>query len=139
MHTLELIAQPSDIDDLGHVSNLVYVRWVLEAALAHSAALGWDNAAYRALGAIFVVRRHEIDYLQQVLEGEQVTVTTWVESWKQVSTVRRTSLRRARDGAEVCRAATTWAFIDLASGRPRRIPDDLRALFAPALAAAGAP
>jgi acyl-CoA thioester hydrolase len=135
VHTLELTAQPADIDDLGHVSNLVYLRWVLDVALAHSAAVGWDAARYRALGAIFVVRRHEIDYLQSVLEGDRVVITTWVESWKQVSTVRRTSMRRATDGAEVCRGATTWAFVDLATGRPRRIPDDMRAVFAPELVA----
>jgi acyl-CoA thioester hydrolase len=139
VHTLELTAQPSDIDDLGHVSNVVYVRWILEVALAHSVALGWDSAAYRQLGATFVVRRHEIDYLQSVLEGDHVILSTWVESWKQVSTVRRTSIRRARDGVEVCRSATTWAFIDLATGRPRRITDELRRAFAPQLMAAAAP
>ncbi len=138
MHTIELTAQPADIDDLGHVSNLVYVRWVLEVALSHSAALGWDAAAYRQLGATFVVRRHEIDYLQSVLEGDRVIVSTWVESFKQVSTVRRTSMRRASDGAEFCRGSTLWAFIDFANGRPRRITDELRLAFAPELVAAAA-
>jgi acyl-CoA thioesterase FadM len=38
-------------------------------------------------------------------------------------------MRRARDGAEALRAATTWAFIDFTSGRPRKIPDEIRALF----------
>jgi acyl-CoA thioester hydrolase len=116
-----------DIDELGHVSNLVYLRWVQEVAQAHSVSLGWGHAEYRALGAVFVVRRHEIDYLAPVLADEEVIAETWVDTWKAASCVRRTELVR---GAQiVARAATTWAFIQLASGRPIRIPEDLRALF----------
>jgi acyl-CoA thioester hydrolase len=61
-HRRELVAQPEDIDELGHVSNITYVRWIQLAATEHSAALGWDTAAYRRLGAVFVVKRHEIEY-----------------------------------------------------------------------------
>ena len=127
-HTITVTPVPADIDELEHVSNLVYLRWVLEVALSHSAALGWDHAAYRRLGAVFVVRRHEIDYLAPVVLGDEVQVTTWVDSWKQVSCVRKTELVRRRDGAAVARAATQWAFIDYA-GKPRRIPPELLELF----------
>ena len=128
-HALIVTAAADDIDELDHVSNLVYLRWVLDAALAHSAAAGWDHAAYRRLGAVFVVRRHEIDYLAPVVAGDRVEVTTWVDAWKLASCVRRTELRRVGDGTAVARAATTWAFIGLDGGRPRRIPDELRAPF----------
>lgn len=117
-----------DIDENGHVSNLVYLRWVQEVATAHSTALGWGYAEYRKLGAVFVVRRHEIDYLAPVLADEEVIGETWVENWRAASCVRRTEL--ARGAQIVARAATTWAFIQFATGRPIRIPDELRALFA---------
>lgn len=136
-HTIELEPTADDIDDLDHVSNLVYVRWILQVALAHSDAVGWDNAAYRRLGAIWVVRRHEIDYLSSVLRGQRVAVTTWVEAVKGVSSIRRTSMRRTHDGVEVCRASSTWAFIDLATGKPRKITDEVRGAF-PVLAAPAA-
>lgn len=119
---------PADIDELGHVSNLVYLRWVQDVAMAHSRALGWDWARYRALGAVFVVRRHEIDYVAQVALGDTLRAETWVDSWRAASCIRKTEL--LRDGKIVARAATTWALIGLASGRPQRIPDELAALFA---------
>jgi acyl-CoA thioester hydrolase len=122
-----ITATPADIDELGHVSNLVYLRWVLETATAHSAALGWGHAEYLASGNVWVVRRHEIDYLAQVTVGQQLVGETWVDPWKAASCVRRTEL--IRDGVVVARAATTWAFMSIASGRPQRIPDELRALF----------
>jgi acyl-CoA thioester hydrolase len=128
-HTIELVPAPEDIDDLGHVSNLVYLRWVLEVALSHSAAVGWDSAAYRRIGAIWVVRRHEIDYLSSVLPEQRVAVSTWVDTVKGVSSIRKTSMRRVADGVEVCRGSSTWAFIDLVTGKPRKVPDDLRAAF----------
>ena len=129
-YLLEVTALPADIDGLGHVNNLVYLRWVQEVAVAHSTALGWDAAAYQRLGASWVVRRHEIDYVLPVLEGERLTVATWVDSIKGASSIRRTRMTRA-DGAVVCRAATTWAFVDLARGRLVKIPDELRAAFPP--------
>lgn len=116
-----------DIDELGHVSNQVYLRWVLEVALAHSAHLGWNHAEYTRIGGIFVVRRHELDYLAQVKLGEEVRAETWVPSWKLASCVRATEL--SRNGQVVMRAATTWAFMALESGRPIKIPDELRGLF----------
>jgi len=125
---MPITAGEADIDELGHVSNLVYLRWVLEVAMAHSRSLGWDHAHYRELGAVFVVRRHEIDYLGQVTVGQTLSAETWVDDWKQASCIRKTEL--IRDGKVVARAATTWAMMSFASGRPVRIPDDLRAKFA---------
>jgi acyl-CoA thioester hydrolase len=64
------VSEAADIDELGHVSNLVYLRRVLDVAMAHTRARGWDYEQYRALGAIFMVRRHEIDYIAQVTLGQ---------------------------------------------------------------------
>jgi acyl-CoA thioester hydrolase len=125
--TFPIVATPADIDELGHVSNLVYLRWVLEAATAHSVAKGWGHAEYKALGYVWVVRRHELDYLAPVTAGQAIAAETWVDSWKAASCVRRTEL--VREGQVVARAATTWAFMSLANGRPARIPDQLLVAF----------
>jgi acyl-CoA thioester hydrolase len=122
-----ITATEADIDELGHVSNLVYLRWVLDTATAHSSSKGWDLAAYKQLGNVWVVRRHELDYLGQVTLGQSLIAETWVESWKAASCVRHTEL--VREGQVVARAATTWAFMSLATGRPQRIPDPLREAF----------
>ncbi|MCX5745047.1 MAG: thioesterase family protein [Proteobacteria bacterium] len=125
--SLPITAMPADIDELGHVSNLVYLRWILDVAMAHSRSVGWDHPQYRARGGVFVVRRHEIDYVMPVGEGDALVASTWVESWRGASCVRRTEL--ARGEQVVARGATTWAFMSFASGRPQRIPEDLVAIF----------
>lgn len=128
--TLSLTATPDDIDELGHVSNQVYLRWVLEAAVAHSTSVGWGPREYRELGGTFVVSRHELDYLAPVLVGQELRATTWVESLRAASCVRATEI--ARGDQVVLRAATKWVFTSMASGRPQRIPDQLCAAFQPA-------
>lgn len=117
----------ADIDELGHVSNQVYLRWVLDAATAHSVARGWGHAEYKSAGAVWVVRRHELDYHASVLADEELVADTWVDSWKLASCVRKTEITRG--ATVVLRAATTWAFVQFPSGRPTRIPDELRTLF----------
>ena len=128
-HGIVVVAGAGDIDELEHVSNLVYLRWVLEVARAHSDAVGWDTAAYRELGAIWVVRRHEIDYARSARLGDEVALTTWVDSWKRVSCVRRTDVVRRADDRVLARAATTWAFVEIDSGRPTRIPEAVQNRF----------
>ena len=88
------------------MSNLVYLRWILEVALAHSDAVGWDNAAYRRLGAIWVVRRHEVDYLSSVMPEQRVAVTTWVEAVKGVSFKLETGKTLAIVGESGCGKST---------------------------------
>jgi acyl-CoA thioester hydrolase len=124
-----LSVAPEDVDLLGHASNVAYVRWIQDIARAHSEAVGLDFAAYRALGAVFVVRRHEVDYLRPAMPGEALRLRTWVESWKAASSVRRTEVLRA-DGTELARAATTWALVSTENGKPVRIGAAIREAFA---------
>lgn len=125
--TMPITAVETDIDENGHVSNIVYLRWVMEVAREHSRVKGWDYPAYQTFGAVFMVRRHEIDYVGQVTLGETLSAETWVDEWRQASCIRKTEL--IRDGKVVVRAATTWALISLGSGRPIRIPDEMRETF----------
>lgn len=125
-----IIAAPEEIDELGHASNIAYVRWLQEVAKAHSRAIGWDHAAYVEAGAVFVVRRHEIEYLAPVYVGDELLVVTWLEGWTKVTSDRRTRIERPRDGREVARARTLWAFVAMDTGRPRRIPAEMVEAFA---------
>ena len=124
-HRIDIVASSADVDELGHVSNVAFVRWVQEVAKAHSETVGWDVDAYRRLGAVFVVRRHEIDYLAPAFEGDRITIVTWIESWSAATSIRCTRVVRDSDQRELARAATTWALVSVESGRPRRIPREI--------------
>ena len=74
------------IDVQGHVNNLAYVEWMQDVAIEHSAAAGWPMSRYLALGAVWVVRSHFIEYLRPAFSGEPLAVHTWVPRFDQRST-----------------------------------------------------
>lgn len=121
----------ADIDGLGHANNLSYLRWMMEAAVTHSAVQGWPGDAYKQLGAGWVVRSHQIEYLQPAFGGDAIIVRTWVADMKKVTSLRRYKIVRVRDGREtlLATAATDWAFIHFATGVPKRIPPEVAGAF----------
>jgi acyl-CoA thioester hydrolase len=126
---ISLTVGDADIDELGHASNLSFLRWVLEAAVAHSTAVGLGPLDYRRRGQSFVVRRHSIDYLRSVYAGDEILVETRVVALRAASSERETVIHHAKSGARVAHAESLWAFVDLAAGRPARIPADVRERF----------
>jgi acyl-CoA thioester hydrolase len=121
---------PGDaIDELGHVSNLKYIAWMQEIAIQHSAAQGWPVERYLEGGAAWVVRSHFITYLGPALEGEIITLQTWVAEIKQCSSVRKYLVVRTNDQEVLVEGETNWVYVDRKSGRPLRIPAELRAAF----------
>jgi acyl-CoA thioester hydrolase len=126
---LPITATTADIDDVGHVSNVVYVRWLQEIGMAHSNSLGWTWQRYLDFGGVFVVKRHEIDYGYSIKLGDSIVGLTWIESMKGVSCIRRTEIRHVDKVAVT--AATTWVMVNLASGRPQRIPTEIQQMFLP--------
>ena len=118
-----------DIDELGHANNVAYLRWVQDAAVAHSTAVGLGYEGYLALGGVFVIRRHEIDYLRSALRGDRILVRTRVSSVASAQCERQTSVVRESDGVELARAVTTWVYIDPKSGRPTRIHEAVYRAF----------
>jgi acyl-CoA thioester hydrolase len=120
--------EKGDIDELGHANNVVWVRWVNEAAIAHSRSVGLGPDVYFALQVLWVVRRHDVEYLVPALEGEVLEATTWVATLRGATSLRRTVFRRERDDKLLARAATTWAMID-PTGKPRRVPKEIMAKY----------
>lgn len=119
------VVRPDEIDRLGHVNNLVYLSWMIEAAVAHSAVQGWTAERYEQLGGGWVVRSHEIKYVEPAYDGQQIVVRTWVADMTKVASTRRYRIVRADDDRVLAKAATQWAFVDFASGTLRRIPEEV--------------
>lgn len=119
------------IDVQGHVNNLAYVGWMQDVAIEHSAAVGWPMRRYLELGAGWVVRSHFIEYLRPAFADEPLGAHTWVPRFDQRSTPRRYLFVRETDHTVVARAETIWVFVDLTSGRRRRIPAELLESFDP--------
>lgn len=121
--------QASDCDELGHVNNVTWVRFVVDLAVAHSASLGLGSERYRELGAWWVVHRHEVEYRLPALPGEKIGEETWVEEMRGARCLRRSRFTRPGDSVLYVEAATTWVWTAAESGRPRRIPPAVSGRF----------
>lgn len=123
---LPLSVGSSDIDQLGHVNNVVYLRWVQEAAVAH-----WQHLATPQQQAtlVWVVVRHEIDYKRAAQATDRPVARTWVGTATARTFERHTEIVRASDGKTLARARTLWCPIDVTTGRPTDVDDDVRSRF----------
>ncbi len=118
--------EPADIDELGHVNNVTYLRWVQEAAVAH-----WRAAAPAADQAklLWVVVRHEIDYLHPALAGDRIVARTWVGTATRMRFERHTELLRESDRRRLAQARTVWCPLDTQGGKPAAVSAEVRAVF----------
>jgi len=123
---LRIPVDAEDIDMLGHVNNVVYLRWVQDAAVGHWRARA---SAEDQEHLIWVVVRHEIDYKRPAYLGDEIIARTWVGKASRRSFDRHTELRRASDGQLLARARTVWCPIDRDSGKLADVSDTVRARF----------
>jgi acyl-CoA thioester hydrolase len=120
---------PADaIDANGHVNNVEFVRWMQDAAVAHADARGL-TAATREAGATWVVRSHRIEYLRPAMAGDRINVLTWVADFRRAFSLRRYRFTRASDGTVLARGETDWVFVDVKTGRPKSVPEELKGMF----------
>lgn len=121
-----ITVQAADIDELGHVNNVVYLRWVQEVATAH-----WHHAASEELQNryFWVVLRHEIDYKHPAFLTDKIMGYTWVGMHQGAKFERFVSLYRAGSDQLLASAKTTWCLLDAQSMRPKRIENDVLAVL----------
>lgn len=124
--TRDFTAEADDIDELGHVNNAVWVRWIQDVALAHWYAVARPDHRARY---VWVVVRHEIDYPRALGPGGTVTAGTWVGAATRGARFDRYVSFTDAVGKVYVRAETTWAILDKATGRAIRIPAEVVAPF----------
>lgn len=122
---LSLAPTPADMDENGHVNNIVQVRWLQEVATAHWAAVAPAEAQARF---VWVISRHEIDFRAPSFAGELLTAETWGENPKGARFDRCTRITGPAGEVRV-EARTTWVIMDRELKRPARLRPELVALF----------
>jgi acyl-CoA thioester hydrolase len=132
---MAFVAGAGDIDELGHVNNAVWVRWMERIAVAH-----WerDAAPDHIERYIWVVTRHEIDYRGNIGAGDTALAETVIPEGPTGARFDRCTTFCDEQGRLLVDARTTWALIDRKSGRLARVTTDIAAPFRQAGSGAGA-
>jgi len=115
-----------DIDFAGHVSNLVYVRWLedlrlamLEAYLPLSRLLGEGRAP--------VLGMTHIEYKRPILLFDEVVGRMWVDEMGRAKLTLGAEF--SANGNLAATATQAGVFVDLATKKPTEVPRPLRKLF----------
>ena len=124
--TLTITVSSEDIDNLQHVNNLVYVKWMGKIATTHWNFLTKNNPLPQY---IWVVMRHEIDYLKQATLGDEIVVKTWVGETRGITSVRFMEFYKNDD--LLVKAKTTWAMLNTDTYKPARIREDVLRILSP--------
>lgn len=117
--------QHYELDPAQHVNNAVPLNWVEQAFYDACSAAGHppDRLA-RDSGLIFLVRRNQIDYRQPALAGDEIEITSWVNTMARTHGTWIHEMRRAADQVLLTRIHSTGAFVN-PDGRPIRLPEAL--------------
>jgi acyl-CoA thioester hydrolase len=118
------VVKPEDIDRQGHVNNVRYLQWIQDVAVAHWLSRATDEQKAQI---IWVVMRHEIDYLSPAFENEAITVTTWVGESSGAKWERFTEILRG--DKILVKAKSIWVALDSKRLRPRRVDAELKETF----------
>jgi acyl-CoA thioester hydrolase len=124
--TLRITVSLEDIDTLQHVNNLVYLKWMDKIATTHWDFLTKDNPLPQY---VWVVMRHEIDYIKQATIGDEITVKTWVGETKGITSVR--FMEFYKKDVLLVKAKTVWAMLDSKTYKPVRIRENVLKVLQP--------
>ena len=119
-----MIVPASVIDDNGHANNVAYVQWMQDVAILHFEALGGVGMMAEH-EAVWVARAHQIEYLRPVFQDDKLVMRTWISGMERVKSVRHYEF--VKEGVVIAQGETDWIFVDAQSGRPKRIPEEMKA------------
>jgi len=124
IYSFEITVEASDIDELNHVNNNVYLKWINRASTKHWTFLSGNKFDKQYS---WVALRHEIDYLKPAFLNDVVTVKTWVGETGGVKSIRYVEIYNRE--ILLSKGKTVWVLLDAKSMRPKRIQDDILSIL----------
>jgi acyl-CoA thioester hydrolase len=122
--TIELPVQWGDMDALGHVNNVVYLRWFESARIAYFDRSGlWDRFE-RGVGPILA--RSTIDYKIPLDYPDTVRVSCSISRFGTSSLTLQQRLRSQRRGAVAAEGEAVLVLVNYKTGEKVPIWDELR-------------
>lgn len=117
-YRIKVVAE--NLDDLQHVNNVVYVQFMQDIANRH-----WKQVTGNRYDEelIWVVRKHEIEYLNQAVLDDVLLMRTWTGEHSAVTWDRHYEMVREADGKKIIAARSVWVMLNKKTGRPQKIDD----------------
>jgi acyl-CoA thioester hydrolase len=118
------IITQEQIDFNDHVNNLEYIKLGLYAAGEHWNLYASEEHKKQCL---WVVKRHEIEYLGQAKLHDKVSITTFIAQIEKA--IARRKIMMTIDDKIICNMITDWYLLNRQTKRPMRISDEIANTF----------
>jgi len=120
----QIIVKESDIDELNHVNNVIYLKWI-----NLTSALHWNSVSNKEINSkyIWVAARHEIDYIKPAFLHEKIILKTYIDTIEGVKSTRKVEIYR--NNTLLAKSFTIWVLLDAKTQKITRIPKEISNLF----------
>lgn len=126
VYTTKRTVLTKEIDVLNHVNNIVYLEWIQDIAYEHWNVLTENDPQTEY---VWYTIRHEIDYLQQAVLGDEITLKTWVGETKGVKSIRHVEVYK--EDKLLAKSQTTYCLLNTKTKRPTRITESVLKILLP--------
>ena len=118
------------IDGLGHTNNVHYLEWLQNCAWQHSKAVGFANKDMLAINRAMAVRETRMTYLAATHANDVLFIADWItQNDGRLRATRSFQILRQADQVCVMRAEIDYICINIATGRPQRMPQSFVEAF----------
>ncbi|MCF6296157.1 MAG: acyl-CoA thioesterase [Flavobacteriaceae bacterium] len=115
-----------DLDELNHVNNVRYVKWVNDVAKEH-----WlQNASEDICKEYFwVLLKHNIEYKNSALLNDIIKIKTYILKTEGAKSTRVVEMCHDKTDKLIAKSETIWCLMNSKTLHPTRIPEDISQLF----------
>lgn len=128
--TSRLRVRSCDVDSFGHVNNAVYLQYCEGARNDYMLDRGLTFADFRDWNAGPVLTSALLQFRVAAVTDDELEILGSLVIDSRIRFHIDHRLVRTGDGVLVCEAKLDFAFVDLTTGRPCRIPERFRRAFA---------
>jgi acyl-CoA thioester hydrolase len=125
----ELCVRSCDVDSFGHVNNAVYLMYAEAARNDYMLQRGLTFADFKRWKAGPVLFSAKLDYKAPAFIDDQLIITGLMQGEGRTRFSIVHDFLRKSDQKLICRADLAFAFVDLGSGRPCRMPEEFARAF----------
>jgi acyl-CoA thioester hydrolase len=125
--SLDIEVRYAETDRMGVVHHAVYLVWFEQVRTRICLEIGHHYAEIEEMGYYLVVTGSRLRYLAGAAYGDTVTVSCWIEKLSSWGMHFAYEVRRGEQ--RLASGSTEHVWVGRSSGRPCRIPGELRAAF----------
>ena len=122
----QIIVSKHDLDELNHVNNITYIKWILGVAKKH-----WKKLVSNEIrnNYYWILLEHNIKYLHPAVINDKIRINTYIQNTQEVKSNRIVEIYNKETNKLLVTSETKWCLIDAKKNRPCRIPNEIRKAF----------